>query len=210
MNFFDVLFHPDILIATFFYSVLAIGFEIIYSHFLIKIAHEPGSHWIARQIIGPFIHVVLLVAYIYLCYPIIFGIEHAPELSELLDQRSGRTMKLINIVFIVSVILPLLPIIGRFSSVILSLQAITASAVIYTWLSEAMSYQYTIIPGIRTLLLIIGLSLLAGIAAKWLDSLLAPDLNKKFHTEGWGRIIQRSTVMLFQVPILLVYTLSLA
>jgi hypothetical protein len=209
MSYYDVLFHPDIISATFFYMVLAIGFEIIYNHLLIKISHEPGSHWIARQIIGPFVHVLLLIAYIYICYPVIFGLQEAPALSELLDKSHGRTMKLINIVFAVSVILPLLPVIGRFSALILPLQAITASAVIYSWLSEAMSRNYTIIPGAGTLLLIIILSFITSVVATWLDGYFSPTLNEKYQTEGWGRIIQRSTIMLFQVPILLVYTLNL-
>lgn len=210
MSYYDVLFHPDILSATLFYLVLAIGFEIIYSHLLIKISHEPGSHWIARQIMGPFIHVLLLIATIYMCYPTLFGLQQAPALSELLDNGHGRSMKLINIVFIISVILPLLPVIGRLTALILPLQAITASAVIYTWLSQAMPHEYTIIPGFGTLLLIILLSFITGITAKWLDGHFAPTLNERYHTEGWGRIIQRSTIILFQVPILLVYTLNLA
>ena len=119
-------------------------------------------------------------------------------------------MSLINIVFVISVLLPLVPVIGRFSAFILPLQAITASAVIYTWLSEAMSQQYSLIPDYGMLLLIIALSSIAAITAKWLDGYLGPVLNEKYHTMGWGLIIQRSVIMIFQLPILLVYTLNIA
>ena len=73
MNFSDVLFHPTLIFATILYSIMAISFAITYQRFLHKIGPVSGSHWIAKHIGEPFIHVLLLVAFIYMTYPVLFG-----------------------------------------------------------------------------------------------------------------------------------------
>lgn len=217
MSYFEVLFHPELVMAIFLYTILAISFEIAYQHVLHTTEEVAISHWIATYIGAPFIHVLLLVAFIYMSYPILYGLETynslgeqvLPSLSDLLNARSGQTMKLINIVFIVSVLLPLLPVINRFLAFILPVQAIAASMVLYGWLADYTGNQPHYFPGFTILLLMILFSVLAELCAKALANLLGHQLNTKYHTHDMEKVIHKSALLVLQVPILLLYTLNI-
>ena len=217
MNYLDVLLHPTMLMATLLYTTMAITFEISYQHFLHTIHAVSGSHWIAKHIGAPFFHVLLLITYIYMSYPILYGLEShtidgeriLPSLSQLLNAKSGQTMKMVNTLFIISVLLPLLPIINRFLALILPLQAIAGSAVLYGWLSQLTGAEFSPFPGYKIMALIVLFSFIAELIAKLLATLLGKTLNTQYHTHDMEKVIHKSCLLIFQVPILLVYTLNL-
>ncbi len=218
MNFSDVLFHPTLIFATILYSVMAISFAITYQRFLHKIGPVSGSHWIAKHIGEPFIHVLLLVAFIYMTYPVLFGMEShnaagdriLPSLSNLLNATNAPTMKLINTLFIISVLLPLIPVVNHFIALILPLQAIAAGAILYGWLANYTGIEYALFPGYKVLAVIVLLSLLADLAAKALAQLFGQSFNEKYRTRDVQKIIHKSALLIFQVPVLLIYTLNLS
>ena len=217
MSYLDVLFHPALVMATLLYTVLAISFEILYQNFLHKIQEVSVSHWIAKYIGAPFIHVLLLVAFIYMSYPILFGLEShnalgervLPTLSELLNAHSGQTMKLINVLFIISVLLPLIPVINRFLALILPLQAIAGSTMLYGWLAENSTLAPAQFPGLHILALMIIFSIIADVFSRSLAKLFGHSLNTQYHTHDMEKVIQKSTLLIFQVPILLLYSLNI-
>lgn len=232
MNYYDVLFHPTLLLATLLYSLMVISFELAYQHFLHKIEHVSGSYWIAKHIGSPFIHVLLLVALIYMTYPVLYGLESynqagervLPTLSNLLNATGGQTMGLINTLFVVSVLLPLIPVINRFIALILPLQAIAGSAVLYAWLANYTGIEYSLFPKFNILAMIILLSFIAELAARAVANLLVQNSHENFsqrehsacspqsifHSQGLEKIVHKSALLIFQVPVLLIYTLNLS
>ncbi len=217
MSYFEVLFHPDLLMATILYTFMAISFEILYQNFLQKIHNIPGTYWIANHLGLPFFHIILLIGFIYMSYPVLFGLEaytHSgervlPTMSQLLTARSGHTMQLINTLFVISVILPLLPLINRFSALILPLQAISGSAMLYGWLARATQQSFSIIPDARIVLIIITASFISELIARYLASVLSDKLNTRYHSHDMHQVVYKSTLLVLQVPILLLYTLNL-
>ena len=217
MNYFDVLFNPTLVMATLVYTVMAISFEIIYQRFLHKISTVSGTHWIAKHIGMPFFHIILLIAFIYMSYPILYGLESQnlngerilPSLTQLLNSRSGQTMKMVNALFIISVLLPLIPMFNRFLALILPLQAIAGSAILYGWLCQLTGAEFSILPDYKTIALIVLFSFIANLAAKSLASLLGANLNTQYHTHDMEKVIYKSVLLILQVPILLIYTLQL-
>jgi len=223
MNYFDVLFHPTLIMATLLYTILTISFEILYQHFLHRIQPVAVSHWIAKHVGSPFIHVLLLVAFIYMSYPVLYGygLENLPEhqnisgeailptLTELLNFQSGQTMKMINTLFIISILLPLIPVINRFIALILPLQAIAGSAVLYSWLGNYTGIDYSLNPGMQALALIVLFSFIAELIARALSKLMGQTLNNQYHTHDMEKVIHKSTLLILQVPILLIYTLNI-
>ncbi len=218
MSYMEVLIHPTIMLATFFYIIMSIGFEISYQLFLNKISHVSGSYWIAKNMGTPFFHVLLLIAFIYMSYPTLFGIEAynsegeriIPSLSQLLSAKRGQTMKMINTLFIISVILPIIPMFKRLLALILPLQAIAASAILYGWLNQIMESEYSIFPSYTSLALIIIISIIAGQLAKVIGMIIGGSWNTNFHTHDMEKVIYKSCLLIFQIPILLIYTLSLS
>ncbi|GEM_PF-5540844 len=217
MDYFAVLFHPSLLMASLIYSLMAISFEISYQRFLHHLRSVASSHWVAMHIGAPFFHVLLLVAFIYMSYPVLYGVEQqsqVPTLTQLLNAHSGQTMKLVNILFIISLLLPLFPLIHRFSALILPLQAIAGSAVLYGWLAQYKGINYTILPDIKILALLIGCSVLAELLARALASMLSISINPllahQYRQNDLEKLIHKSVLLIVQVPILLIYTLNIA
>ncbi len=218
MSFFDVLFHPTLLMATVFYTIMTISFEIIYQQFLYKTIEISSTHWIAKHIGTPFFHILLLIAFIYMSYPVLYGLNShnlageriLPSISSLLNATSGQTMAMVNTLFVISVILPLVPIFHRLLALILPLQAMAASAMLYTWLAQVAELEYSIIPDFKSIALIVFFSFIADRLAKFLAALLGEILKSQYHTHDMTKVIYKSALLIFQVPILLIYTLSLS
>ena len=217
MNYLDVLLHPTLVMATITYTIMAISFEISYQHFLHKIEDVSITHWIAKHIGAPFFHVLLLVAFIYMSYPVLYGLDShnstgkaiLPTLTQLLNASSGQTMKLVNTLFIISVLLPLIPVINRFTALILPLQAMAGSAVLYGWLADFTCINYSIFPGFDVLAMIIFFSLIAELAARGLAALSGINLNHEYKHSDMEKVIHKSVLLIFQVPVLLIYTLNI-
>ena len=216
MNYYEVLFHPTIILSTILYLIMVISFEIIYQLFLHKISHVTVSHWIAKKIGTPFFHVILLVSFIYMTYPILYGLEgkELPALSKLFDIIEAPNRKMINSLFIISVILPLIPIINRFIALILPLQAIAGSAIVYSWMADYMNIEYSLFPSVEVLAIIVLFSLLAEYSAKTLVALTGHSMNQinyleNFQLQDIDAVVYKSTLLAFQIPILLIYTLNL-
>ncbi|MCK5647707.1 MAG: hypothetical protein KAI22_02400 [Gammaproteobacteria bacterium] len=217
MSYLDVLLHPTIVMATILYIIMAISFEIFYQNFLHKISAVSGSFWIAKHIGTPFFHILLLIAFIYMSYPVLYGLEsHSmngerilPSLTQVLNSKSGQTMKMINILFIISVLLPLIPVVNRFLALILPLQAMAGSAVLYGWLSQITGIEYSIFPGFKVMAMIVFFSFIAELLAKSIAAFLGVKLNTKYHTHDMGKVVHKSCLLIFQVPILLIYTLNI-
>lgn len=218
MDYFDVLLHPTLIMATITYSVMAISFEIAYQHFLHKIADVSITHWIAKHMGAPFFHVLLLVAFIYMSYPILYGLDSynstgesiLPSLTQLLNARNGQTMKLVNSLFVVSVLLPLIPVINRFTALILPLQAMAGSAVLYGWLADFTGVNYSIFPGFKILAMIVFFSLIAELAARTLAALSRSSGEHQYKHNEMEKILHKSFLLILQVPVLLLYTLNLS
>ncbi len=90
-------------------------------------------------------------------------------------------MKLINTLFVISVLLPLVPIVNRFLALILPLQAIAGSAIVYGWLANYSRIDYSLFPGFKVLAIIILFSILAELAARTLAELFAQSFNKRLN-----------------------------
>jgi len=216
MNYYEVLFHPTIILSTILYLILVISFETSYQLFLHKISHVTASHWIAKKIGTPFFHVILLVSFIYMTYPILYGLDgkELPTLSKLFDIVEDPNRSMMNSLFIISAILPLIPIINRFIALILPLQAIAGSAIVYSWMADYMDIKYSLFPSVEVLAIIVLFSLLAEYSAKTLVVLTGHSMNQinyleNFQLQDIDAVVYKSTLLAFQIPILLIYTLNL-
>ena len=70
------------------------------------------THWILEHVVFPTGRAAVLVGFILIAYPRLYGLEAAVPLSEILSAGAGRLQSLINWVFVVSLLLPLVPLIG--------------------------------------------------------------------------------------------------
>lgn len=210
MTLLEAAFHHEILLAIVLFAVISVVVEILGYRLLISVSEVAASGWLMEHAVIPAARALSLVVFILIAYPVLFGFETAPDIAELLSGDRLRLANLINIIFLLSLLLPLLPIVSRIPALVLPIQGIAASSIVSQWWAASkatvdMSYW----PGWMTFIGIIVLALLTHELAKWLGHHMEKKLDALLHRIGTGKLIYRSVVMILQVPVILLYTLSL-
>jgi len=209
MGIIESLFRGEIIFAFVCYLGLIIVtlplFEKIY-----QLLHYHFFQIIWDRIGIPLLRALLMVVFICIAYPSLFGIVEAPGLSTLLTSDELHFSHLINLVFITTLFFPLIPVIGRFNALILPAQGIAATALLFSWLGAALhADNISLFPNTKTVTTII---LMAGFTW-WLALKLSHSigilLDKKFNREGFIDLTGRSLLLVLQTPVILIYSLYL-
>lgn len=171
---------------------------------------SPVLLWQWEHVASPLLRIFLLMLFIALAYPIMFGLHEAPSLAALLASEHANTRNLVNLLFLIAVLFPLLPVIGNWQALILPLQGIFASAVVFTWLAReqgviAISYW----PGIPIFILIVVMAWLTHYLALAFAHHAGHRLDSALHLRDSSEFLARSTILVLQSPAILVYSLSL-
>lgn len=210
MTLLDTLIHPNLLAALGLFVVLSMLVEVVGFRLLEAAAEVAVSHWLFEHVMIPLGRAMTLVLFILVAYPALFGLAFAPPLGELLAADHLRLTTLLNIVFLLTLLLPLLPGIGRLPELVLPLQGIAGATLTFRWLAASLpARDIHYWPGINTVLGLLLLALVTHWLAKGLSHQLAQRLDQAFQIEGSDRLIYRSVVMMMQMPVILLYTLSL-
>ncbi len=217
MNLWQALLHEKTIVATIAYFVAATFLFILTSRIVHYIDHSPAehwwfkifSHWYVEHVWIPVIRIITLIIFISLAYPIIFGLKAAPPLADILWQK-GHLNTLINVTFFITLVLPLIPIIGNLHALVLPIQGCTIVIVFFNWLMPFYNVNMTSYwpGGLQAVLLfalIIPSHWLAVRSAEYIGS----QLDDWHNRQGYSQIIYQLTLLLFQAPIILLYSLHL-
>ena len=218
MSLLETLLHAEILLALTLFTTISIVVEISGYKFLTAAHEVEVTHWILKYILIPAARTLALASFILVAYPVLFGIEEAPIIIELLAAGHLRLTNLVNIIFLLSLVLPIIPIFSRWPALVLPIQGIIAATMVFNWLMEwftekwmgshaANDIQYW--PGWPIVISLLVLALLTHEIAKWVSHRLENKVDKAIDRDGSGKLIYRSVIMIMQAPVILIYTLSL-
>lgn len=205
----QILFHQKTIFAlsVYFISVIAAIFLFAFVH--IK-SNYPILSYCWDKIGLPFIKTVLILIFILLVFPINFGIAEAPSISELLSLNDKRSNFLLNIIFLLTFFFPLIPAIGKWEELIIPLQGILASMIIFSWLCHSMNIEtYSLFPDGKTLFLIFIISFITHQLAARLSVSLGDYFDKLYHREGFHELIFKGVVLIMQSPVIFIFGLYL-
>lgn len=213
----EAFFHPNILLAIAAYTAVAAILLLVTARVALQIDHIPADHWWYKACSGwylqhiwiPLIRVFSIIAFIVLAYPVLFGLNEAPPILELLA-TDNHLNTLLNLLFFVTLGLSLLPVIDRLPALVLPLQGIAAILLLVNWLLPMRnSPTVDFWPNNR---LLIGLLLMALIS-HWLAlktaRVVGDWLDQRLNREGFEILLYQITLLLFQAPIILSYSLYL-
>ena len=205
----QVFFHQQTIFALFVYFISVIVAMALFSFVHIKSNHPIlGYGW--DKIGLPFIKTVLILTFILLVFPINFGIDSAQPISELLALNDKRSTFLLNMIFLLTFFFPLLPVIGKWEQLIIPLQGILASMIIFSWLCTSLNIEkYTLFPGGKTLLLILIISFITYKVAAYISVNLGNYLDALFHREGFQEFVFKGVVLIMQSPVIFIFCHSL-
>lgn len=164
----------------------------------------PG--WLAEHVALPLARVVAMLVLLLGAYPVIFGLEQAPGLRELLGAVEGRPMALVNAAFLVAVLLPLIPVLGGLQALVLPLQGITAAALLFHWLAGPSASLW---PPAGVAGAILAWALVTHVLGTLALERLGRGADRLLGTRGLDLLAHDSLMLVAQVPAILVYSLSL-
>jgi amino acid permease len=210
MTLIESLFHPQMLFSLALFGIVSVLVELAAYKLLLAVSEVAPSHWIMEHAITPVARALALVAFILVAYPVLFGVELAPSVGELLKQDSLRLTNLVNVIFLLSLLLPLIPIFSRWPALVLPIQGIAAATMVFRWWAASQpQVDIHFWPGWLTVLSLMVLAFITHEVALQISHHLEKRIDAIIDRAGSGKLIYRTVVMILQVPVILLYTLSL-
>ncbi|MFP5505145.1 MAG: hypothetical protein ACLGH6_03030 [Gammaproteobacteria bacterium] len=209
MTLIDAIAQPRLLLACAGFGLATLLLARVERRFLAAMAEHTVTGWLAEHVYLPLARVFSILIFIALAYPALFGLREAPDLHLLLAGEERRFSQLVNLAFLLSLLLPLLPVAGRLPALVLPAQGLLAAAMLFDWLAQARGVQAQLWPGWTTaglvvLWLILGQRLAVAIA-QWLGDLRSTPAAD----DAAERVYLETAILFFQMPAILLYTLGL-
>lgn len=160
------------------------------------------THWLLEYALLPLLRIAVLIIFLFAAYPALFGLQQAPSLTEVLAP-DRRIHTLLNTLFALGLLLPLVPGVRRFPGLVFPLHAIAGASLLAFWLGDAMGVKVKLLPGLGAL----GFFLALALAGDWIAGRLVR--STRAHEDGWDEELYTALVLFCQAPAILLYTLTL-
>ncbi|NIR59223.1 MAG: hypothetical protein GWO02_06730 [Gammaproteobacteria bacterium] len=196
-----------LLVAGGVYALLALGLLIGEGALLERLRHVPVSAWIAERVGLPLARAALVIAFVLLAYPAIFGLDgRAPPLGEVLAAEGGRLHVLLNGVFAAGVLLPLVPVLGAVEALVLPVQGAAAATLLFGWTAVAAGAPQTAPwAGWAAAAALVLIAAVGHRASLWAGARLGPVIDRRFAVTGGAGLVYEGLVLLCQLPAIVVY-----
>ncbi|MFT7457998.1 MAG: hypothetical protein ACI909_000670 [Planctomycetota bacterium] len=205
----QILLSTEFIFAVSIYALLIVVALPFFDKIHKRLAHS-FLQWPWDNIGMPFFRAVLMLVFILLAYPIIFAIEDAPAIATLLDVNEMRINYLINCLFLITLLFPLIPVIGCWEELILPVQAIAACIMLFSWLvAELQLSNIHYWPGVYIALSIVVLASLTHWTAQTVSKYMGDAINEKYNVTDSGVLISRALILFLQSPAILLFSAGL-
>ena len=209
MSLLQIMFSGHFILAVIVYG-LAIMVLLPVSAYLGARLEYPLLRWHWDHIAVPLVEVLLLILFICLAYPEIFGVRHAPSMRVLLGGGELRLNNLMNVLFLISLLFPLTPVFGERREFILPLQGIAAVMMIFSWLAHELALEHlSYWPGLKNIILIMAIAIVTYWAAVRIAAALGRRVDARFNILYSGALFARCLILFMQSPALLIYSAGL-
>ena len=193
-----------ILIALFIEIALAIPIIYLLEKLREKLDESALLEWLYAHVGLPFARVLLILLFILAAYPALYGVDHFPSITTVLFEHSERIHSLINWLFLTSLIIPFIPMVGVIPALVVPIQSILATALLFNWATRDMQTA-SLLPNLWILLLFIILSIVTHKIAKVFAEFIGKSTQKNISQQDMTHLVYESTLLAFQAPAILVY-----
>ena len=205
MSFFDILLSTDFIRAALAYSLAAIASMLLFAY-VHNLLEGEWIQWPWDHFMMPLLRAGLVLMFIAIAYPSIFGLSDAPTLSEVLARDDMRIHHMLNLVFVITLFFPLIPVVGDWHEFVLPLQGIAASMLLFNWLAHELNVMDVHFwPGIDSVLYMSMLASFTHVAAVWISDRTGALFDRRFEVDGSNKLVSSVLVMIMQGPIIVLY-----
>lgn len=200
----------EIWIAITAYALLALVEPFLESVLHRSFTDHRAMQWSWDQIFSPLIRAILLVVFVYLAYPGLFGLRVAPSLFDLFASSDARLEPVIGTLFFVGFAASLIPGLGKHPALVLPLQGCLASGYFFFWLTAYLGVTTASLwPGLDVFLGMLIVSYTGHRIAGHLGGFISTCLDGERETLDYDRIAVLVVALLVQIPLVLLFGFGL-
>ncbi len=205
----EILLSPQLVAALLGYAILS-ALEALASARLHARLDSGSGLWLWSHVYAPMLRAATLLLFIIVAYPTLYGLADAPSVSSLLSAGEGRFGHILGIIFVLTLVLPLLPVVGPVPALVLPVQGVVTAALLFRWLASSLEVRgVSYWPGAEVTLGIVALSVaaywLAGHGARVIERLG----QKQLDVADLGELAREALVLLLQAPAIVLYAMAL-
>lgn len=209
MSLFQILYSGHFILAVSVYGLFILFLLPLSARISTRLEY-PLLQWQWDHIAIPLLEVLLLILFICLAYPEIFGIRQAPSIWLLLQLGELRLNNLMNVLFLVTLLFPLVPVFGERRELVLPIQGIAALMMIFNWLAHELAIEHVSYwPGMQNIFLILIVAILAYWSAARIAAFAGHRFDERFNVLHSGALFARCLILFMQSPALLIYSVGL-
>ena len=198
----------EVVAAAVLHGVLSLALALVGVR-VVRTASHPVVPWLWEHLYLPLLRAGALVVFILVAYPALFGLAEAPAVRVLLAAAPARFSHLLGVVFLLSLLLPAVPVIGS-PALALPVQGAAGSALVFHWLAEAAGAQEVgYWPGFPSLAGAGAMAYAAWRAARWAAAALDETGRRLWNVADAGEAAFQALLLFLQAPAVLVYSLGL-
>lgn len=188
------------------YGLVAAGEPFLESWLSRVFKDNPSFRWRWEQFFAPLMRAAMLVVFVYLAYPALFGLTVAPTIGELLADDEVQTNNVIGVLIVGGFLVSLIPGLGRNSEIVLPIQGAMATAYVFHWLTNYIGVTTaTFWPGVDILLTMIGVSFFAHRLSRFAGTACGDWLDRTLATRGYDLVVVHTFELLAQIPVILLF-----
>ena len=205
MSVIQIILSGRVLLAALVYAAASVSSIWIFDR-VGRALDEEVLIWAWEHVGMPLLRAALMLVFILLAYPALFGLVEAPALGELLARDPLRVNHLLNLLFIITLLFPLIPVLGEWDELVLPVQGIAASMLLFSWLAEATGAGAVHFwPGWESVAIMAGLAMLTHWLAMGLAATAGEELDRSLNVENAGELLARALVLFLQYPVIVVF-----
>lgn len=202
----DVIISTRFFAATLIYSLLILLIFWLDLWLEAKLHDVPVSDWLVEHFGIPLLHALAMILFVIILYPELFPLDPLPSVSELVRDGEGRVQHMMNWVFVIALLIPMIPVIGPRVEIILPVQGLIVLIILSRWLIQySGSEQMSLFPSGATL----GAMFLTGIVGSFLTVYLTQYLgqwsDRRFNVDHSGTLLYPMLALITQTPTLALY-----
>ena len=207
----SAMFEGRVLVAMGVYALLAATEPFLEQGIERACDDNPPALWFFEHLGLPLLRAACIIAFVYLAYPALFGLRDAPALGTLLAAHAGATGTLLGIAFLVALFAPLVPLLHRHPELVLPIQGMLATALLFEWLTEWLHMSsVSPWPGSDVMALALGVAWLMHRLARRIGHLLGTSADAATGRAGYDVLAVHVVTMIAQLPVILIYGTGLA
>ena len=202
----DVILSTRFIAATLTYTLLTLSVSGLDLWLEEKLHDVPVSDWLAEHFGIPLLRVLSMIVFIILLYPELFSLEPLPSITQLLSNGEGRIQHMMNWVFVIALLLPLIPLLGPRIEIVLPVQGLVVLVILSRWLIQYLGLEgLSLFPSAST----VGAMMFTGVLGSYLTVFISQHLgqwiDRQFTVHHGATLIHPLLALVIQTPTLSLY-----